>query len=372
MDMMEGKDLPASAGERVIFARCSGQDDNIGDIVLRRRMLREFRAFGSVRVYCRRPSVGFIEGLRLSQRDRLYTNFDEWCAAMRAAPASKVVMIDNPGELSVTRHVLMTQLRLLPTLRRIVRAGGLVLRVGVGASRPPGALRRPFHFAFQYHRPFHWRDATSRDAFGFGEVMPDWGFADDGPDALVPCARSSETRDQLTVALRFDRPYPQRPWFDGVTDFCGRANLRPVVVTQVRRDREVAARLAKDLQADFVDWNADESHVEQERKLRAVYRRCRVSISDRLHVLIVSMTEGAIPICLVDREERKIERHFAAIGYPGTSVNVAGQDAGAISNLMTGVLDRAAEIQRCGEQARASIDRVSRDLHRLLGDQGRG
>ena len=74
----------------------------------------------------------------------------------------------------------------------------------------------------------------------------------------------------------------------------------------------------------------------------------------------------------MDREERKIERHFAAIGYAGTSINVAGRDSRAIADLMVGVPARSADMQRCLAQARATIERVSGDLHRLLGNQRGG
>ncbi len=46
-----------------VFFWCRGQDDNIGDVLLRRRMLRDLRRLGEVHVLIGGASEGFIESM---------------------------------------------------------------------------------------------------------------------------------------------------------------------------------------------------------------------------------------------------------------------------------------------------------------------
>lgn len=350
-----------------VYVRCEGQNDNIGDVVLRRRLLDEFRKSGSLRIFIGKSTADFVDGLQLAPGDAVFTEYEDWRSSLRqSAVAQPTVYLDNAGELQVNWRVALSGLRLLPLLRRVRAGGGCVFRLGVGARSRPGLYGPLFRLAAWFHQMVYWRDPMSRDSFGFGAVMPDWGFADRGPAGPEMAAGPAPVRDRLAVALRSDRPYPGDAWFKGLRRYCLQSGLTPVVVTQVKRDRSRGQQLAKGLGAEFVDWS-DESLVAQERKMRGIYRHCAMAISDRLHVLVLAMTEGAVPVCLVDYPESKVGRHFDTIGYGGSSIAATGLTAGAIATELEKAGLRREEAAERLAFAIGEIDRVSEEARRLMG-----
>ena len=349
-----------------VYVRCEGQNDNIGDVVLRRRMLDEFRKMGALRIFIGKSTSDFVEGLQLGADDAVFADHDEWRSSLRQSASSRpTAYLDNAGELQVNWRVALSGLRLLPLMRRVRIKGGHVFRLGVGARSRPGIYGPLFRLAAWYHQMIYWRDPMSRESFGFGSVMPDWGFADRGPGGPLMDTGPEPERTLLAVALRSDRPYPGDAWFKGLRRYCLQTGLNPVVVTQVKRDRERGKQLAKGLGAAFVDWT-DESLVAQELKMRDIYRHCAMAVSDRLHVLIVAMTEGAVPFCLVDYPESKVGRHFDAIGYDNSSVAVTGLTAAAITLELERAGHRHEEVGERLAFAIGEIERISEEARHLM------
>ena len=353
------RDLP-------VFVWCSGQDDNIGDVVLRRRLLAELHAYGPARIFLgEAASPSFIDALCLRPSDQVFHSAAEWrAAAHRAATDGPVLCVGKPGEMATDMKELRRALRRLLLHRLVIRSGGIVVQLGIGARRQPGRLLPLFRLAFHYHQLVRWRDPRSQAEFGLGGVMPDWGFDDFGSTGRPPALRVAR-RPLVAISLRGDRPMPGTAWLDGVAAFCRQSSLRPLVVTQVRRDQERGRALAAALDAEILDWNG-ETHVEQEDRLRDAYARCALVVSDRLHVLIVGFTEGAVPICLLDRAEDKIGRHFDAIGYMGSSVDATQDGAAEIAAHLHAALRRTVDIQDARTNASAMIAQVGRDLHGLV------
>jgi len=352
-------DIPV---KRQLFISCTGQDDNIGDVVLRRRMLDELREIGEMHVLLAGVGDSFIDALALGRSDVVYSEVSSWVSARdRAIAAGPVIYVAKPGEVQVEPRKVINAFRQIPLMRRIQQGGGAVVQLGIGARSYPALWTRALGATFGYHDLVAWRDPLSLSRFGFGDLMPDWGFDDAGPTRQeLP---DSAARDLLTISLRGDRPYPGSAWLRSVTAFAAEAGLKPMVVTQVRRDSDIGRQLAADLEADFTDWN-DESHREQELRLRNVYRRSRLVLSDRLHVLILGFTELAIPLCYLDRSERKVGRHFDAVGYRKASVDVSAlgpeeqrallrEAAGRYQEVVAARLLARAQIRWIGERLRA-------------------
>ncbi|WP_027133200.1 hypothetical protein [Geminicoccus roseus] len=349
-----------------VFVWCTGQDDNIGDVVLRRRLLDELRPFGTLHIFLADASVEFVQALSLAIDDVVYEDHERWKATLNeAARRGPVLSIGKPGELQIDRIALRRALRRLLMHRRVVRNGGLVLQLGIGARSQPRSWMSLFRLAFRYHQQVLWRDPQSQAHFGFGAVMPDWGFGDLGPKRPAAPLEATGPRDLVAISMRGDRPIPGRPWLDGVKAFCQESGLSPVVVTQVRRDGERSRVLAHELGSYLVDWN-DQTHVAQELRLRDIYARSALTISDRLHVLIVGFTEGSVPLCMLDRAEHKVGRHFDAAGYPGASIDVSGQAAGEIARHLHAAHARAAEVAAARLKVLERIGEVGRDLRRLV------
>ncbi len=354
--------------KHLLFVSCTGQDENIGDVVLRRRLLDELRGIGRLHVLLAGCCDSFIDALVLDPDDTVYRSLREWNEARdRAMAAGPIIYVSKPGEMQIEPRRVINAARQLPLMRKIVQSGGAVVQLGIGARSYPSLWTRALGAVFRYHALVAWRDPVSQARFGFGDLMPDWGFDDAGPTREEMA--ESEVRDVLAISLRGDRPYPDKVWLDGVRAFADEAGLKPVIVTQVRRDSETGRRLAADLGGDFADWG-DESHREQELRLRRLYRRSRLVLSDRLHVLILAFTELAIPLCYLDRNERKVGRHFDAVGYRKASVNMSGLDRDGQLALLREAASRSEEVAAARLLARAQIRWMGERLRAVAGATG--
>jgi polysaccharide pyruvyl transferase WcaK-like protein len=67
----------------------------------------------------------------------------------------------------------------------------------------------------------------------------------------------------------------------------------------------------------------DHHHLRHEIKVRALYRRAALTISDRLHVLIIAMTEGSVPIAFAPNSAEKLSRPFQALGMDQVAFSAA-------------------------------------------------
>lgn len=211
--------------------------------------------------------------------------------------------------------------------------------------------------------------------------MPDLAFASvfTGDQADEGAPLSAETggtetdgtvepaqRDVLVVSMRSDLDYPNAAWLEGVRTVAAENNLHIWCVTQVLRDDDKCAQLAADLGGQALRWNGT-GHDVQELRLRALYRRAAIAVSDRLHVLVGALTEGAVPAALlVDATSDKIGRHFSAAGLHDVSIVSAGLDAAEISYRLTLLLGRRAPILAALAEAQGELQTVRRLLDRVL------
>ncbi|MGV8881641.1 MAG: glycosyltransferase [Rhodoglobus sp.] len=158
-----------------------------------------------------------------------------------------------------------------------------------------------------------WRDEASRAWAGRGTVAPDWAFSlGSEPDALK--ARHEAVGPvRVILSLRGDRPEPSPEAIDELRSTLASTGATPVVICQVRRDGDRSAWLARELDGELVPWPAARSHAEQEAVLRAEYSHATWVVSDRLHVLIAAMTEGAVPLAAVPDTTGKVARTLAGL-----------------------------------------------------------
>jgi hypothetical protein len=349
-----------------IYVWCMGQDDNIGDVVLRRRLLNELRPLGHLHVFLGdAASDAFVAALAPGSDDIIVRDSSAWTrSVLDAAAKGPILCVGKPGELPTDFVRLGRSLRRLLLYWRVKRNKGVVVQLGIGAREQPRRLMPLFRMSFGLHDLVRWRDPRSHAHFRLGAMMPDWGFDDHGlPGPAVE--DDVGTRDTLVVSLRGDRPLPARAWMEGVQAFCGEVGLRPLVVTQVRRDAERNRELASLLDSGLIDWES-EPHAAQERRLRTAYGRSALVLSDRLHVLIVALTEGAVPLCMLDRPEDKIGRHFDAIGYAEASIDVTSLSSGQVVQRLMAALGREAEAKMAKARATEMIADVGRELRELV------
>lgn len=341
------------------FVWLSGQDDNLGDIVLRRRMVAAIPADVDAHVFVGRATPGFLEGLELHDRWSVYPGQWTWLlAAARAAlrPRSSCLVF-NPGEIrsNATNGVPHLALSLIGAVGRLL--GNRVVRMGIGArdKRLPWSL--PISAAATVANVNVWRDQWSKDLYGVGEVGPDWAFGDEERHPHTPTGEGE--RDLLALCYRWDFEPLSDTALAAVRALAQRLDLTPVVVTQARRDQAADRALAARLGAEVVEWDETTSHPKQEALVRSTYRRSRLVLSDRIHALIIGSAEGAVPVGLMEHADIKVQRTLAAAGLNAISADVRGWDVEAIDAFLDSCAAPASarRVGRAMDGARAAVAR---------------
>ncbi|MGY1749252.1 glycosyltransferase [Modestobacter sp. SYSU DS0511] len=350
-----------------IFVPGVGQHENIGDIILRRQLLDRLRQLGDLHVYAGSSTDGYDEGLGLRPSDTVYRSFGRWYRrALVESVSGRATYVFKPGEIQLTLIGMKEHISMLPVVLAARLRGKAVVRLGVGSrnfSPLPRLLVRPSIAASNLTL---WRDeGTSR--YMRGGSMPDLAFNEGSP---VPAMPSSGGRGLLVVSMRADRAPTPPNWYAAVNQTADRLGLKVLAVSQVLRDNPKTLELAQHLGAEAVTWSG-ERHGDQEAYLRSIYRETRLVVSDRLHVLVAGLTEGAVPAALLTDDSDKIERHFAAAGIHDVALRLHPEAAPEVaSDWLTHVAGRRAELLTQLEVARRQIDdafaQVSKLYHKKL------
>ncbi|GIG22674.1 hypothetical protein Cch01nite_33980 [Cellulomonas chitinilytica] len=331
---------------RAVFLSLTGQDDNIGDVVLRRRLLHDVAGLGRCHALVVGQSAGYVDGLAAPPGVALYSSRRRWGLALLAALCrGRVLHLGPAGEVHGEGRgdregaVRLLRERVIDWLRR--RRGSRFAWVGVGARNPSderlAAVRRLALVA----SPMIWRDAESSRVLG-GTTGPDWAFGEDGRELGV--VREPGPRDVLAVSLRSGGSGVSDAWVDGVRLACRRLSLRPLTFVQVRRDGPVNEELAARLGGEHLPWPADVEHRGQEVRVRAQLSTAALVLSDRLHALILGTTEGAVPVSVFSHPDLKIGRSMAAAGIDGVSADASGMSADEVADFLCDAVGRRAEI----------------------------
>lgn len=343
-----------------IHVWATGQDDNIGDSLLRRGYLNALRQLGSLNVWTGPASSGFISGLGLAKEDSRNASFAGWYwSAMQNALVRRTFVAMNAGEVPVSRKgaARLAALALLASICRLRGGGGLWVGAGVPNTHP--VLVLSYKAAALASVFVRWRDQPSELHVTKRGTAPDWAFALGTPTAdwALPAER-----DKLAIVLRGDRPMPSAEWIGWVRDLAMEHQLRPTVIVQVKRDNERALELAEVLSADVVAWD-HEDHDAQEALARDIYSKTAVAIGDRLHGLIVAATEGAIPLGWVPSSSGKIQRHFQVV-----DLNWVGEHEGAPGDALP-AFDQA-KISKFRWDLALSINAARKELDKCVAGLG--
>ncbi|WP_235436358.1 polysaccharide pyruvyl transferase family protein [Arthrobacter sp. RIT-PI-e] len=292
------------------FVNPSGQRDNLGDSVLRRAYLDALRKTGNLHIYVG-DNEDYVSALGIRADDVTYLSKKKWLLSAIKHRNSGLIFAANAGEYVLNKRFLVNaSWQFFLALIANSSKGGSSIAMGI--SIRPGYSRtslRVLRVLLKRIKIVSWRDSLSRDAVGLGAVAPDWAFTL-GEQASV--LEASSGRRKVAIALRGDRPAPSESWVRGVREFASEKDLDVVVVNQMRRDRDRCAELAARFDATTLDWGV-ESHAEHELRVRKLYRESVVVISDRIHVLILGLSEGAVPVGLTTSDPEKIVRTFEAM-----------------------------------------------------------
>ncbi|MFH8252107.1 glycosyltransferase [Microbacterium sp. B2969] len=342
-----------------IYVPGIGQYDNIGDIILRRQLLKWLEPLGRLHVFVGNAPAGYAESL-VGEDHVVYRSFAAWYrAALADAVRGKAAYVFKPGEIQITFAGLKEHLSMLPLLVALKLRRKPVIRVGAGSRgfEPiPKLLMQP---SLAMTDLVTWRDARTADFLG-GTVMPDLAF---GEGEAEP--RGKDERPVLVVSMRSDRPLPSDEWFGAVRSFAQQRDLEIVSVVQVERDAERSRLLAERLGGRYHAWSGDD-HEGHEQQLRELYRKTTLAVSDRLHVLITAVTEGAAPIAPLVDDSDKIDRHFSAAGISHVSIRTRGLTERVIREALAEATDNWPKVQAALFEARTQLSEVQDRVTLLL------
>lgn len=330
---------PRLTPSRKVFVSLTGDFTNIGDAVIRRQSLAWARQMGEIRAYVGGAPDEWFPSVGLTPQDhvvRTKANVRHWIRDL--VTSKRPVFMFDPGEVPLDhgnfrREVVYLALTLLVRAKR-----GYVVR-------PPRAVARPTRLNLALHRLASrasqvclWRTREDAARLRTGTPSPDIGFS----MATRPGSVAAE-RTVLAVSLRWDRPLPSDAWFSAVREFAAHHNLTIEVVSQVfgdvARSRELAERL--DAPSDIWTHKHDLAH---EEFVREVYDRSRIVISDRLHVLVVAATSGAVPAQLIPRPVAKVAANFRAVDYDEMTLDSSAHTAAEMVEFLHTQLGRHDEL----------------------------
>lgn len=364
-------DLRPHVAEPAIFLSLFGQHDNLGDSVLRRPWYESFRGLGPIHAAIGDHGPDYLSAFPLDRRTTLYPSHLRWAAAaFRSAARQRTVMAFVAGEVVTTPKAALVYV-LYGLIARAARVrGGHAVFAGVGIrinSRP--WVVRVLRWMVEPCEIVIPRDGVSAALLGVPTSGPDWAFLD---GARTAPAHPDPARRVLVVSLRGDQRAPAASTVTELGRAAALADLDVVVVSQVRRDdqrcRELAVLLAREVSTTVVTWDSG-THAEHEAVVRGVYRRSAVVVGDRLHALVVAMTEGAVPLPLGSDFSRKAENALRAIGYepPAGGVEAAVPDGGAaIARVLDAARASGPQSWACVERARRELLRTRRSIRSLI------
>lgn len=346
-----------------VFVWATGQDDNIGDSLLRRAYLDALRQLGSLHVWSGPASKGFSSGLGLKPDDRQIRSFKEWYGdALKSALKRPTFVALNAGEVPVSRKgaARLSALALLAMICRLRGGGGIWVGAGVPSTKP--GLVLAYKAAARACVFVRWREPGSEAIVINRGTSPDWAFALGDPTSKW---QDHGSRSQMAVVLRGDRQAPTTEWINWIKNLAETLQLEPTLVVQVKRDDSRATELADKLGAGLLAWD-HEDHAEQEAAVRGLYAQSAIVVGDRLHGLIVAATEGAVPLGWVESSKGKIGRHFKVVGldwvgrHEGSSADVLTvPTAEELALLASGLKDAV-------DTARQNLDETAEGIRRTL------
>ncbi|MCV7357889.1 polysaccharide pyruvyl transferase family protein [Mycolicibacterium fluoranthenivorans] len=323
-----------------IFLSTWGQNDNIGDSILRRGLLRSFQEMDGVELHVhvgrREPGEsndeGYLSALGLRGDEILYDRTIDWLkGASTRVFAKRTIIVLPAGEIVYPKFGkrMLAAGNLLMALAPRVR-GGTALQVGagvrmssVGEQAKAGTRRVSDVVAVPMLERVSrramamvaWRDSATRRSFGVGDVLPDWAFGEGTDPRLGGLGPAPAQRKLLAVTTRWDRGELTSDKIVQLHRLADRHDLTLQVYSQVRRDREHTMRLAQTLHPGTEPvLFEDQSHAEWEHQVRALHRQSAIVASDRAHALIIGATEGAVPVAISNWTTEKPVRTVRAGG----------------------------------------------------------
>ncbi|WP_426120424.1 hypothetical protein [Kocuria sp. LHG3120] len=341
----------------------TGAYGNIGDAVIRRRVISWARGLGQMHVYVGNGDQEWLQQLNVESSATLYSAKYKFRWLLLPLKKKKVrALVFDPGAIPLDRSALPAEfVYLILTLLVRIR-GGVVIR-------PPRGVKQGYWLTVLFHRLGArasnitlWRTRRSFDLIRVGEICPDTAFQEPKHWRGI----DDSDRRYLGISLRGKNALPSEAWFSLIQQIVGEHKLTPVVFAQVREDEERAAEIAKLLGSEHFVWG-ECTELDHEARLQGLYKRSSLIVSDRLHVLILGALTGAIPLEIVDVPSGKVREHFGQIEVHDISFSVEEAVAIGANAIIDNALGSRDLIRRRIDRASIDLDNVVKRVRSTIG-----
>lgn len=341
-----------------VFCTISAQHDNLGDIVIRQRMI-DMITHSSVEVHVSVASMpaDYLDAFSLPADAHVYRSSRSFIGAfLHAALRNKTSIVFPPGPYPVT--TTRGALRGLASvfLSRVARVRG-------GASITLGKAVRGRHRGAVLVERLLVRSSdvyTTRDEISAAHIGVDVTAV---PDlSLLARPHGEPPKRYVVMSFRSDKTVSV-DFVRAVGDWSRGVGLEPIFVTQVRRDERNHQALADASGAQHLAW-ADKTHRQQMNAIMAIYAHAAVVVSDRLHSALLGVLGGAVPVavCTPDEPSKIVD----ALSGILPCLSVERQDPAAVAGVLssTEALEEALLTQR--ESARQRLRALQADVQEAI------
>jgi len=118
----------------------------------------------------------------------------------------------------------------------------------------------------------------------------------------------------------------------------------------------------------IVAWDGG-AHDALEPVIRDIYRRAEFVVSDRLHALVIGMTEGALPVGATVGSSEKLDRTFLGAGIDGVSFEVASLSGTEITSRLEEIRRRGPELAAATSAAKDRLEELSLQIRGFVLDR---
>lgn len=294
-----------------VFMSASAQEENLGDLILRREMISWLRSTGQLlHVYVGAMPAKYVKALDLEDAT-VYRSSGSWGKALlRSSARREAALVFSPGQQGLMRRKLEFEHALVNVgFATAVRlGGGQVMKIGrslEGSSRLMLGLER---MLARLSNVYVSRDQVSADRIpARPAVMPDVAVG-----ASHGEVHRGAQRTYFAMSWRHDREVDHGLVSAMITN-AREASLVPIFVSQVWKDSPQHAALASEFGVDHLAWD-DRDHVAQLARVEAIYAKTSVMVSNRLHAIIMAWNLGAVPFGYSGPGDSKIWNHLDELG----------------------------------------------------------
>jgi polysaccharide pyruvyl transferase WcaK-like protein len=374
------------SSDHLIFCGAQTQYDNLGDLIINRILLGKLQTYGTIVVKDKDVPDWYYQRLGLSGSERVSQyqwkfNYLMFFAALRlrlSGSKRAVYLVETPGHRYGTATVEQLKVSLLTLFHYVILwlAGVRICTFGVSIGPFSKSLELLEWCRSRILYFYSVRDSLSEtyaEQIGIRRAtrFPDLAWLLDVPDEptdfLLPQGdyvifSFREQTHNLVRSLDYQQNLYQT--LDAIAELvCQTWSKKLVITYQVEMDQVFCRQLAERYESlhsvQFVEERVDLDSMQR------IYGGAFMVFSNRLHVLMLAMAFGAIPIAVIDKaNHRKITGIFDDADLSNLMIDVKAGDSSVTT--LTNLAEQSPELEQnlqtlyaqMRDQGNALLDRV--------------